>query len=71
MLSFLKSAVDDASADQRTKVFAIYAVLLTANALVWVWALDGVAACGANVVSRVCDLVSERFVFGDCARLTA
>ena len=39
MLSFLKSAVDDASADQRPKIIAIYVLLLTANAAVWTWAV--------------------------------
>ena len=43
MLTFLKSAVDDASADQRPKIVAIYAVLLTANALVWIWAAVALA----------------------------
>jgi len=38
VLSFLKTAVDDASADQRFKIVALYGVVLTANALVWVWA---------------------------------
>ncbi len=38
MLSFLKTAVDDASAGQRPKVIAIYILLLTANAAVWTWA---------------------------------
>jgi high-affinity nickel-transport protein len=44
VLSILKTAVDDASTDQRPKIVAIYAVLLTTNALVWTWAviaLDG------------------------------
>ena len=39
MLTFLKSAVDDASADQRPKIVAIYALLLAANAAVWTWAV--------------------------------
>src|ERR1700684_633446 len=39
VLNFLKSAVDDASANQRTKISAIYIVLLAASALVWIWAL--------------------------------
>jgi nickel/cobalt transporter (NiCoT) family protein len=37
MLAFLKTAVDDTSADQRAKIGAIYALLLTGNALVWLW----------------------------------
>src|SRR6202042_3754766 len=39
VLNFLKSAVDDASANQRAKISAIYIVLLAASALVWIWAL--------------------------------
>src|SRR6202044_2991709 len=39
VLSFLKAAVDDASADQRPKVIAIYVLLLAANAAVWSWAI--------------------------------
>ena len=43
VLNFLKSAVDDASADQRAKISAIYIVLLAASALVWIWALIALA----------------------------
>ncbi len=43
MLRFLKSAVDDASADQRPKIVAIYAILLTANVLAWAWAVIALA----------------------------
>ena len=43
MLTFLKAAVDDGSADRRGKIGAIYAVLLTANALVWAWAVIALA----------------------------
>ncbi len=43
MLTLLKAAVDDASADQRPKIIAIYALLLTANALVWTWAVVALA----------------------------
>ncbi len=39
VLNFLKSAVDDASANQRAKISAIYIVRLAASALVWIWAL--------------------------------
>jgi nickel/cobalt transporter (NiCoT) family protein len=39
VLSFLKSAVDDASADARAKVGAIYVVLIAANVLIWTWAV--------------------------------
>ena len=37
--AFLKSAVDDASTDQRAKVGTLYFFLFTANALVWTWAV--------------------------------
>ncbi len=43
MLTFLKTAVDDASPDQRTKIGAIYALLIAGNALVWAWAVIGLA----------------------------
>jgi high-affinity nickel-transport protein len=43
VLNFLKAAVDDASADQRPKIGAIYVVLLAANALVWTWAVIALA----------------------------
>ena len=43
MLNFLKAAVDDASADQRAKIGAIYAVLLLGTALVWTWAIVALA----------------------------
>jgi high-affinity nickel-transport protein len=39
MLLFLKATVDDGAADQRSKVGAIYGVLLLANAAVWSWAV--------------------------------
>jgi len=39
VLTFLKTAVDDASSDQRTKIGAIYALLFAGNALVWAWAV--------------------------------
>jgi hypothetical protein len=35
MLTFSRSAVDAASADQRTEIGVLYAVLLAANAAVW------------------------------------
>jgi len=44
MLNFLRSAVDDSSADQRAKISALYAFLLAVNALVWTWA--GLALAG-------------------------
>jgi nickel/cobalt transporter (NiCoT) family protein len=43
VLTFLKAAVDDGSADRRGRIGAIYAVLLTANALVWAWAVIALA----------------------------
>ncbi len=43
MLTFLKSAFNDASPDQRTKIGAIYALLFTGNALVWAWAVIALA----------------------------
>ena len=43
MFTFLKTAVDDASADQRAKIGAIYVVLLAANGLVWTWAVVALA----------------------------
>jgi high-affinity nickel-transport protein len=43
VLTFLKTTVDDGSADQRAKVGAIYALLLTANAAVWTWAVIALA----------------------------
>jgi nickel/cobalt transporter (NiCoT) family protein len=43
VLTFLKNAVDDASSDQRAKILALYAFLLTANALVWICAMIALA----------------------------
>jgi nickel/cobalt transporter (NiCoT) family protein len=43
VLTFLKAAVDDGSADRRSRIGAIYALLLTANALVWAWAVIALA----------------------------
>src|ERR1700728_5485213 len=43
VLTFLKAAVDDGSADRRSRIGAIYALLLTANALVWAWAVFALA----------------------------
>jgi nickel/cobalt transporter (NiCoT) family protein len=43
VLRFLKAAVDDGSADRRGRIGAIYALLLTANALVWAWAIIALA----------------------------
>ncbi len=38
MLNFLKTTVDDGSANQRTKIIAIYALLFAGNAVAWTWA---------------------------------
>jgi len=38
VLTFLKIAADDASADRRARIAAIYALLLAANAVIWTWA---------------------------------
>src|ERR1700719_914142 len=43
VLKFLKSAVDDASGNQRAKIGAIYIVLLAASALIWIGALIALA----------------------------
>ena len=43
LLTFLKTAVDDASSDQRAKIGAIYAFLLAGNALTWTWAVIALA----------------------------
>ena len=42
-MHFLKTAVDDASSDQRAKISAIYFFLLAANGVVWTWALIALA----------------------------
>ena len=39
VLRFLKTTVDDTSADQRAKTLAIYVLLLAANIVVWTWAV--------------------------------
>jgi len=43
VVTFLKTMVDDASANQRAKIGAIYAFLFIANALVWTWAVVALA----------------------------
>ena len=43
MLTYLKAAVDDASANQRAKIVALYIVLFSGTALVWTWALIALA----------------------------
>ncbi|MGC1777884.1 MAG: HoxN/HupN/NixA family nickel/cobalt transporter [Xanthobacteraceae bacterium] len=39
MLNFLKTAIDDAAAESRPKIVAIYALLFALNLAVWAWAL--------------------------------
>ena len=60
MLTLLKSAVDDASADQRAKIVAIYVALFAANALVWSWAIvalsDRPALVGTALLAYVLGL---------------
>jgi nickel/cobalt transporter (NiCoT) family protein len=43
MRTFLKSALNDAPADQRAQIAAIYVILLAVNALAWAWALIALA----------------------------
>jgi nickel/cobalt transporter (NiCoT) family protein len=43
VLRFLKTTIDDASADRRAKIGAIYFLLFAANGLVWAWALIALA----------------------------
>jgi len=43
VLLLLKTTVDDASANQRAKISAVYALLLAANAAVWTWAVIALA----------------------------
>jgi high-affinity nickel-transport protein len=43
VLNFLKVTVDDASADQRPKLVAIYALLFAINVLAWAWAVIALA----------------------------
>jgi high-affinity nickel-transport protein len=38
VLNFLKTTVDDGSANQRAKIVAIYLLLLAVNVMAWVWA---------------------------------
>ena len=60
MLTFLKTTVDDASADQRAKISAIYAFLFAGNTLVWTWAVialaDRPALIGTAVLAYVLGL---------------
>jgi nickel/cobalt transporter (NiCoT) family protein len=43
MLTYLKLAVDDASAATRPRIVALYAFLLALNALAWTWAIVALA----------------------------
>jgi nickel/cobalt transporter (NiCoT) family protein len=43
VLRFLTSTLDDASADQRGRISALYVLLLSASALVWTWAFIALA----------------------------
>jgi nickel/cobalt transporter (NiCoT) family protein len=43
VLNFLKATVDDASADRRAKISAIYGLLLAINGLAWTWAVIALA----------------------------
>jgi len=43
MLTYLKAAVDDASANQRAKIVALYIALLLGTVLVWTWAMIALA----------------------------
>jgi len=43
VLTYLTSALDDASSHQRRKIVAIYALLLAANVAVWTWAFVALA----------------------------
>jgi high-affinity nickel-transport protein len=43
MLNYLTATVDDASANQRGKIIALYGLLLAATAAVWTWALIALA----------------------------
>src|SRR6201997_4821881 len=43
MLTYLKLAVDDASAATRSRIVALYAFLLAFNALAWTWAIVALA----------------------------
>ncbi len=43
MLTFLRTTVDDASADQRAKILAIYVLLFAVNAVAWTWAVIALA----------------------------
>jgi nickel/cobalt transporter (NiCoT) family protein len=43
VFTFVKRAIDDASAEQRARIGAIYFLLFAANAAVWVWAVLALA----------------------------
>jgi high-affinity nickel-transport protein len=60
VLTFLKKAVDDASSEQRTKIVAIYVLLLAINAAAWTWAVmalsDRPALLGTAVLAYLLGL---------------
>jgi nickel/cobalt transporter (NiCoT) family protein len=60
VLSVLKAAVDDTSADQRAKVGAIYVLLLAFNAAAWIWVVvalsDRPALLGTAILAYVLGL---------------
>jgi len=60
VLSILRIAADDTSANRRAKIFAIYGLLLAANALIWTWAVivlaDRPALLGTAVLAYVLGL---------------
>jgi nickel/cobalt transporter (NiCoT) family protein len=60
VLTLLKIALDDASSNQRGKVLAIYGLLLSANAVIWTWAVvvlaDRPALLGTAVLAYVLGL---------------
>jgi len=43
VLTFLRKTVDDASTEQRTKIVAIYVLLITVNVAAWSWAAIALA----------------------------
>jgi nickel/cobalt transporter (NiCoT) family protein len=60
VLRILRIAADDTSANRRAKIFAIYGLLLAANALIWAWAVivlaDRPALLGTAVLAYVLGL---------------
>jgi nickel/cobalt transporter (NiCoT) family protein len=60
VLRILRIAADDTSANRRAKIFAIYGLLLAANAVIWTWAVialaDRPALLGTAVLAYVLGL---------------